>query len=170
MSEQPGWGTPPGAWDPAPGGPGLSAAEPPPSVARAVRLMLVRAALSVVGLITLFATQRSLREQIADADPALSGSSVDTAVTFALVGGTVFALLFLALYLWLASQVRRGKGWARIVTLVLSGLSAVSGLASLVQPAPLLSRVVGVLVLALDVAIFVLLIGPRSAEFTRRAR
>lgn len=163
MTEQPDWGAPP-----ATGGHVPAAAGPPPPVANAVRLMLARAALSLLGLVALFLTQDSLRQQVVESDPSLSGGTVDTAVTVALVGGAVFAVLFVALYLFLASQVRRGRSWARTTTLVLAGLSALSGLASLLQPAPSLSRVIGLVVLGLDIAIFALLLSPRSGPFFDR--
>ena len=141
---------------------------PPPPVENAVRLMFARAALGVLGLIVLFLTKDSLREQIQRSDPSLSTGTVDTATTAALTFSSVLGIVFLALYLLLALQVRKGKGWARIVTLVLAGLGVVSGLASLLGTAPALSLGLAVLTLALDIAIIVLLAQRRSNEYFRR--
>ena len=148
--------------DPAVGGP------PPPPVKNAVMLMFVRAGLGVLGLIVLFLTKDSLREQIQRSDPSLSAGTVDTATTEALTVSSVLGIVFLALYLLLALQVRKGKGWARIVTLVLAGLGVVSGLASLLGTAPALSFGLSVITLGLDIAIIVLLAQRRSSEYFRR--
>jgi hypothetical protein len=141
---------------------------PPPSVANAVKLMMVRAALSLLGLLVLFGTKSSLKEQILKADPTLSATKLDTALTVAITVGIVVAVIFTALYVLLALQVRKGKSWARIVTLVLAALSVLSGLSVLTQPATGLTRLLGVVDLALDVAIIVLLLLRPSAEYFRR--
>ena len=64
--------------------------------------------------------------------PTELGSAVSVAITV----GVVFAVVFTALYVLLALQVRTGRSWARIVTWVLAGLSALLGVASLLSPAP----------------------------------
>ena len=99
---------------------------PPPPVKNAVMLMFVRAGLGVLGLIVLFLTKDSLREQIQLSQPTLSAETVDTATTAALTFGGVLGIVFIGLYLLLTLQVRKGKGWARIVTFVLAGLGVVS--------------------------------------------
>jgi hypothetical protein len=148
--------------DPAPMGP------PPPPVENAVRLMFARAAMGVVGLIVLFLTKDSLRDQIRRNDATVSAEMVDTAMTVALIFGSVVEIVFIGLYLLLALQVRKGKNWARIVTLVLAGLGVVLGLASLLGTVPALTLGLAVLTLALDIAIIVLLAQRRSGEFFRR--
>ena len=148
--------------DPAPMGP------PPPPVENAVRLMFARAALGVVGLLALFLTKDSLRDRITRNDATVSAEMVDTAMTMALIFGSVVEIVFIGLYLLLALQVRKGKNWARIVTLVLAGLGVVLGLASLLETAPAVSRVLSLIALALDIAIIVLLAQRRSGEFFRR--
>jgi len=57
-------------------------------------------------------------------------------VSVAITVGVVFAVVFTALYVLLALQVRTGRSWARTVTWVLAGLSALLGVVSLLSPAP----------------------------------
>jgi hypothetical protein len=148
--------------DPAVQGP------PPPPVANAAKLMLLRAALNLLGLLVLLGTRSSLKDQIRNADPTLSPAELDTAVTTTIAAGLVFGIVFIALYVLLALQVRKGKNWARIVTWVLAGVSALSGLASLAQPIPGLSRILGLVTLLLDAAIIVLLALRPSSQYFHR--
>ena len=143
---------------------------PPAPVQNAVMVMFVRAGLGVLSLIVLFLTKDTLREQIQLTDPSLSPETVDTATTAAVTFGGVLGIVFIGLYVLLALQVRKGKGWARIVTFVLAGLGVVSVLASLLQTAPALTRGFSLVALALDVAIIVLLAQRRSNDYFRRPR
>lgn len=154
-----------------PDGPGFQTTEPgppPPPVANAVKLMMLRSALSLLGLLALFGTRGSLKEEILKADPTLNSNKLDTALTVAISVGIVVALVFTALYVLLALQVRKGKSWARIVTLVLALLAVLSELSSLTQPATGLIRLLGVVELAIDIAIIVLLMLRPAAEYFRR--
>ena len=148
--------------DPAPMGP------PPPPVQNAVMVMFAQAGLGVLGLIALFLTKDSLQDQIRRNDATVSAEMVDTAMTVSLIFGSVVEIVFIGLYLLLALQVRKGKNWARIVTLVLAGLGVVLGLAFLLGTAPALSRGLALVALALDIAIIVLLAQRRSNEYFRR--
>ena len=157
---QPQYGMPPVTpHQPAVAGP------PPTQVDNAVKLMFARAALSVLSLLALFVTQDALRDQLREADPTISGSTLDTALTVALVAGTVFGLIFVTLYVLLALQVKKGKNWARIVTLVLAGLSLLAGLIGLTQAAPALSRIIGIVILVVEIAIVVLLLSSQAKQF-----
>ncbi len=154
---------------PMPGQPhsGPATAGPAPApVETAFKLMLARAALSLLSLLALFATKDALREQIEKSNTGTT--DIDTVVNAALTIGVVFGLLFTVLYVALAFQVRKGKSWARIVTFVLAGLSILSGLASLAQPVPAISRILGLLVLIVDIAIVVMLVNKKSGEFFHR--
>jgi len=157
---QPQYGMPPVTpHQPAVAGP------PPKQVDNAVKLMLARAALSVLSLLALFVTQDALRDQLREADPTISGSTLDTALTVALVAGAVFSLIFVTLYVLLALQVKKGKSWARIVTLVLAGLSILTGLFGLTQAAPALSRIIGIVILVVEIAIVVLLLSSQAKQY-----
>lgn len=150
---------------PAPGGPGLGA--PPAQVTNAVKLMFVRATISVLGLLVVLLTRDSLRETLQRQNPALGSGGLDTAVTAAVGFSLVFGLVYLVLYVLLALQVQKGRSWARIVTLVLTGLSVLSGLYGLVAAAPALSKGIAVLTLVVDIGIFVLLVSKPAGEFFR---
>lgn len=164
--------TPYGDYQPMPGEPPRDPAmrgAPPPSVQTAVKLMFARAALGLLGLLVLLATRGTLQQQIQNADAGLSADEVETATNAAVTIGIVFGLLFIGLYVLLALQVRKGKSWARIVTLVLAGLGVLTGLASLLQEAPALSRVVALITLVVDAGILFLLLQKPSAQYFRRA-
>jgi uncharacterized membrane protein len=82
----------------------------------------------------------------------------------------VFGVIFLVLYVLLALQgVRKGRNWARIVTIVLAALGVVSLAASFAQAEPALSRVVTFLTAVIDVAIIVFLTQRPSRDFFRPA-
>lgn len=148
---------------PAPGGP----VTPPAQVTNAVKLMFIRAAVSLLGLLTAFLLRDSLAEVIRRQNPAFDQQQIDAAVTVGLTISLVFGLVYLVLYVLLALQVQKGRSWARIVTLVLAGLSVVSGLYGLFGAAPALSKGIGLVTLALDAAIFVLLVSKPAAEYVR---
>lgn len=144
------------------------AGPPPSTVANAAKLMMLRAGLSLLGLLVLFGTKGSLKEQILKADPTLDTGRLDTALTVAIAAGIAIAVVFTALYVWLALQVRKGKSWARIVTLVLAVLSVLSGLSTLMQPATGSTRLLGLVDVVLDIGIIVLLLMRPSVEYFRR--
>lgn len=148
---------------PAPGRP----VTPPAQVSNAVKLMFVRAAVSLLGLLTAFLLRDSLAEVIKQQNPAFDDRQLDTALTAGLAVSVVFGLVYLVLYVLLALQVQKGRSWARIVTLVLAGLSVLSGLYSLFAAAPALSKGLGLVTLLLDVAIFALLVSKPAAEYVR---
>ena len=142
----------------------------PSSVLTAVRLMFARAAVSLLGLLSVLASRDALERQIRASQPTATGETLQNAVNVAITVGLVFGVIFLVLYVLLAMQVRKGRSWARIVTFVLAGLAIVSALGSLLQPANGLSRVLALITLLLDVAIIYLLAQRQSgAYFTSRS-
>ena len=143
---------------------------PPAPVATAVKLMYARAAVSLISVLALFTGRDALRAQLSDADASIPPAALDTAVSVAIAVSAVFAVVFAALYVLLALQVRKGKSWARTATLVLAGLSALLGVVSLLSPGPGLARVLGLVALALDIAIIVLLVGKASSAYFRHQR
>ena len=166
MSDQP----PPGSYPAMPPepsrGPAAQGVLPGP-VANAVKLMYARAAVSLLSLPVLFTSRDSLRAQLSEADATITPAELDSGVSVAITVGVGFAVVFSAVYVLLALQVRKGKSWARTVTWVLAGLSVLFGVASLLSPAPGLARVVGLVALALDVAIIVLLAAKASSGYFR---
>ncbi len=74
-------------------------------------------------------------------------------------------LIFIVLYVRLALQVRKGKNWARIGKWVLAAFGVLSALGSLVQTAPVASRVLSLIAGLIDIAIIVLLAQKRSSAY-----
>ena len=162
--------SPPGgypAMPPEPGRPAGPVGPPPAPVENAVRLMFVRAGLSVLGLLALLLTRESLRTTLLEQNTTLDPSQVDTAVSVALGVGLVLGAIFAVLYVLLALQVRKGRSWARIVTIVIASLSLLAGLANLAQPAPAVTRVLGLLTLLIEVGILYLLLTRPAADYFR---
>ncbi len=162
-----------GQYSPMPGEPSRAPVvlgPAPPPVTNAVRLMFVQAALSVLGFVVLLATKDTLRKEIFKKNTDYSTQKLDDVVNAAITIGIVIGIIFTILYVLLALQVGKGKNWARIVTWVLAGLGVLSGLLSLGQPEPALSRVLSIIGLLIDIAIIVLLAMKPSNEYFRRPR
>ena len=145
-------------------------AAPPAPVRNAVTLMFVRAAVSVLGTLALLLTRESLRTTLLEQNSALSPAQVDAALSVAISVGLVLGAIFAVLYVLLALQVRRGRSWARIITLVLAALSLLAGLTNLAQPAPAVTRGLGLLTIVLEVGILGLLLTRPAAEYFRTRR
>jgi hypothetical protein len=139
---------------------------PPSSVVNAVRLMFLGAALSALGIIVLLTAKSSMRTAIANKNPNYDAHKLDTAVNAAIAISVVFGIIFLVLYVLLALQVRKGKNWARIVTLVITAIGVLSTLSSYAQPAPAIVHIFGTISGLLDLAIIVLLV--QSKQYFRR--
>jgi hypothetical protein len=160
-----------GPYNPMPGepprGPITKGAAPAP-VTNAVRLMFTQAGLSVLGFIVLLATKDTLRKEILKKNSDYSAQKLDDVVNAAIAIGIVIGIIFTVLYVLLALQVGKGKNWARVVTWVLAGLGVLSGLVSLTQPEPALSRVLSIIGLLIDIAIIAFLLQKPSNEYFRR--
>ena len=175
---------PPGPADPYPSAPfgsmpsgpsgmspnGAPAAVPPPSIQRAVLLMRVGAALSVLSILITLLTRDSLRSQVTStlrkSNAALTASQVDSAVSIAIVIAVVVGLVSVGLWLWMASANGKGRSWARIVATVLGALSVLSLLSSVAQgQMTTLNLVVSLVSLVLAVAILVLLWRKESSAY-----
>ncbi len=137
----------------------------PASVLNAVKLMFVRAGLGELGLIVLFATKSSMKTQILKANPTADAAKLGTLLSAAVAVASVVGLIFIVLYVLLALQVGKGKNWARIVTWVLAAFGVLSALGSLVQTAPVASRLLSLIAGLIDIAIIVLLAQKRSSAY-----
>jgi hypothetical protein len=165
------------AYPPLPAAPGYGAMPPaeygqpipvgpaPSSVVNAVRLMLVTAALGVVGLIVALSTKSTIKSKIAAKNPDFDAHKLNTAVNVTIGTLVVLGIIVIVLFVLLALQVRKGKNWARIVTWILSGLGILSALGSLGQSVAAASRAVSLVSGLLDVAIVVLLMQKPSNAF-----
>jgi uncharacterized membrane protein YiaA len=172
---------PPGPADPYPSAPfdsmpsgptgqGTPAAVPPPSIQRAVLLMRVGAALSVLSILITLLTRDALRSQVEStlrkSSSALTASQVDTAVSVAIGIAVVVGLVSVGLWLWMASANGKGRSWARIVATVLGALSVLSLLSSVAQgQLTTLNLIVSLVSLALAIAILVLLWRKESSAY-----
>jgi hypothetical protein len=136
----------------------------PSSVVNAVRLMLLRSAFGVISLIVLFATKDDLRKRIREDTPDATDSTVNAALGVA----AGFGIVILVFYVFLAFRIGKGANWARIVTFVIAGLGILGALISFGQPDPPLSRVLGIVVALIDVAVVVLLASGDSNRFFKR--
>lgn len=136
----------------------------PDTVTNAVRLMFAQVALSLLGLIALFATKSDYEDRIRENTPNASDSTVNAAIAVVVVIAVVFAVL----YALLAMQVGKGRNWARIVTWVLAGLGIISGFTQFGQPQPPVSRILGIIGLVVEIAIVILLALKASNDYFKR--
>jgi hypothetical protein len=148
--------------------PPTAAAVRPPAMDQAVMLMKVGAALSVVGLLLSLFMRDAVRDAVEKSNNgSLTPDQVDTAVTVGTATGIVFGLIGVGLWLWMASANGKGRSWARIVATVFFGFSVLGLLSTLVQPGPLLTKLITVLTTLLGAYIIVLLYKKESSEFYR---
>ena len=138
--------------------------ERPSSVTRAVQLMYVGAALSILETIVAWATKSQLRDQIEATSPTLTPDQVESAVTVSLVTGIVVGVIAVGLWLWMAAANGAGKSWARIVATVLGALGALSAVLSLTTGTGI-TIALQLVILVLAVAILVLLWRPASSAY-----
>jgi hypothetical protein len=106
----------------------------PQSVLNAVKLMYVGAAITTVSFIVSVATVGSTKSAIRKADPTYTTHQVNQLATFIIVVAVVSGLLGIALWLWMARKNGEGRGWARIVSSVLFGLSTLDMFGVLREP------------------------------------
>ena len=144
-------------------------AEPPASIRTAVLLMRVGAVLSLVSLLSTFFLFDQIRDEaersLAAQGTELSGDTLDAAVAVGVTFAIFFGLVGVALWLWMAWANGRGRSWARIVSSILFGLSAVSFLFSFTQPQPLVTTLLGLVNLVLGAVIVFLLWKRESSDF-----
>ena len=141
----------------------------PASIALAVKLMYVGAALSLLGIIVTFLSRDTIRDSVEkasrDATKPMTSDQMDAAVALGVGFGVVLGLIGVALWLWMAAVNGRGRKWGRVVATVFFGLSVLSLLGSLVQKPPVLSLVLGLVSLLLGAYIIVLLYKRESTEY-----
>jgi hypothetical protein len=154
--------------EPAPYNAPPAPTQTPPGVVLAVRLMFVRAALSLISVIAVIALKGTLKDDIRKKNPEWDADKLNTALNVAIAFAVVFAVVFVVLYLLLAMQVGKGKNWARIVTWVIAGIGVAGLLSSLAQTAPPLSHILSIVSGLIDIAIIVLLIRANGTGFFRK--
>ena len=112
-----------------PGGvqaPESSPANAPQSVLRAVRVMYVGLAASLLGIVVDMTTLSSTRSVILSRNPTFTTAQVNTAEHLEIGLFIASGLIGAALWLWMAQKCRAGRGWARVVSTVFFGIETLS--------------------------------------------
>ncbi len=143
------------------------AAEPPPSIKTAVSIVWAMVALSVLSAIV---TVVFLDDIVRAAGVDLGGSQEDAARAGAIAGAVIGVLIFGALWIVLAIFLRRGANWARIVLTVLAGIGLLSGIYSLSTGQHALLLILGLLQMALYVALLFFLWRRDSSDYINGRR
>jgi hypothetical protein len=158
-------------------GDGASPAEPstttmtmPQSVQRAVRVMYVGVAASLIGIAVDLTALSAIRRAITRRSTTMTAAQVNTAVHvevgFLIAGGLIGA----ALWLWMAQSSKAGKGWARTVSTVFFGIDTLSVLASLTAvPGGGLTRIYSLVVWVIGLIAIILLWQRPSSDYFRGA-
>lgn len=167
----------------------IQALERPKTLTYAVIGMWIGGALEIVSLLTLFTLDtgelKSLIISEIEGQPTYDSSVldaqqlVDVLIPVIVIGGVVFALISLGLWVWMAVTNGKGRGWARVTATVFGALSLAGTLSSLgglagnaafsgmsvpgSSPGIVLSVVDPLLVIAILVLLWV---RPSSAYFT----
>jgi hypothetical protein len=157
-----------------PGDAGSGPAEPatatmPQSVQRAVRVMYVGVAASLIGIAVDLTALSAIRRAITKRSTTMTAAQVNTAVHvevgFLIAGGLIGA----ALWLWMAQSSKAGKGWARTVSTVFFGIDTLSVLASLGVLGGGLTRIYGLVVWVIGLIAIILLWQRPSTDYFRGA-
>ena len=157
---------PGGAGPSGPSGPPTAQAMMPQSVQRAVRVMYVGAAASLIGIAVDLTAVSAIRRAIAKRSTTMTTAQLNTAVHvevgFLIAGGLIGA----ALWLWMAQSCKAGKGWARTVSTVFFGIDTLSLLAGLAVGGGL-TRFYGLVVWVIGLIAIILLWQRSSSEYFR---
>ena len=142
----------------------------PQSVLRAVRVMYVGLAASLLGILVDMTTLSATRSEIIKQNPKFTTAQVNSAehleIGVFIAGGLIGA----ALWLWMAQSCRAGKGWARVVSTVLFGIDTVSVLAGAAAvPGGGLTRIYGFVIWAIGLVAIFLLWQRSSSDYFRGA-
>jgi hypothetical protein len=124
-----GGGQPPQQFQPPP---------PPRSIQTAVKLMYAGAVLSAVTLIIQFtsinATKTAIRKANQASSHPLTASQLNSLVAVSVAFLAVIGVIGIGLWIWMAAMNRRGRSWARIVSLVFFILYTLDVLLALIRP------------------------------------
>jgi hypothetical protein len=143
----------------------------PQSVLRAVRVMYIGLAASLIGIVIDMTTLSATRSAILKRNPGYTATQLNNAehveIGLFIVGGLRGA----ALWLWMAQSCKAGKGWARVVSTVFFGIDTLSVLvgATGVQGGGGVARFYGFVVWAIGLVAIILLWQRSSSDYFRRA-
>ncbi len=140
--------------------------EPPGTVRAAVGLLYAGAAVTLLVVVVVLSTWDDPSEPLQlGVDGGLSGSSLDpdAVLRVGVPVGVLYALVVVALWVWMARANGRGRQWARVTATVLGGSAVV------VHPVAMATSGSGgfvrLVLLLHAVAILVLLWRPRSSRY-----
>jgi len=142
----------------------------PPSVLRAVQVMYVGAAASLVGIIIDMTTLSSTKSEIIRRNPSLTATQVANAEHVAIGLFIVSGLLGAGLWIWIAQMSKAGRNWARIVGTVLFAIDTISVFAGAATvPGGGATRIYSILVWLIGLAAVILLWQRASSDYFRGA-
>jgi hypothetical protein len=169
-------------YQPFPGGaePPESSSTPtaavPPSITRAVRVMYVGAAASLIGIIVDLTTYHSLEIALGtrkDKNGKLLTHAQVVDLAHVEIGAFVIGgLIAAALWIWMARSSLAGKSWARIVSTVLFAISTIGAFVSVgggALTAGDATRIYGFVVWVIGLAAIVLLWQRASSDYFKGA-
>jgi hypothetical protein len=138
----------------------------PTSVVRAVQVMYVGAAASVIGIIIALLDRHAIRTALANHNHKLTTSQLNTdyhaALGIAIVGG----LIGVGLWIWMAFMCEAGRSWARIVSTVFFGIETLNlALGSASTGSGGATRIYGILIWLIGLAAIIFLWQRPSSEF-----
>jgi hypothetical protein len=146
-------------------------ASAPQSVLRAVRVMYVGLAASLIGIVVDMTTLSATRAEILKRNPTYTVAQLNSAEHLEIGLFIASGLIGAALWLWMAQSCRAGKGWARVVSTVFFGIDTLSVVvgAAAVQGGGV-SRIYGFVVWAIGLVAIILLWQRASSEYFRAPR
>jgi len=145
--------------------------EPMPSTVRnAVRLMYAGAAFSAIDLIVSLITAGQISTAIQNAHPQWSHARVTANAHAELTASVIVWLVTIGFWVVMARTNQAGRGWARIVATVLSVLSTLSFVEAVIEPGPLVSKLIYLPLWAVGVAAVILLWRPATTDYIRSGR
>ncbi|SRR5260221_6661329 len=137
----------------------------PNSVQTAVKLMYAGAALTFVDLVVNLASIGSLKTGIKKAYPHYTPSQVHAAEVGLITINTLFLVIAIGLFLWMARASAAGHSYARIVGTVLFGLNTLLLLLSLARPHASLGLVFNLLIWLAGLGAVIMLWRRESAPY-----
>jgi hypothetical protein len=147
-----------------------SVATAPQSIVRAVRVMYVGMAVSLIGIIInltqLSAIKKSIEAHGGSMTQSQLNASYHAEIVLLVVGGVIGA----GLWFWMARSCGSGKSWARIVSSILFAISTISALANIARLSDGgVSRFYGIIVWLVGLIAIVLLWQRQSSDYFRSA-
>jgi hypothetical protein len=137
----------------------------PNSVQTAVKLMYAGAALTFVDLVVNLAAIGSLKTAIKKAYPHYTPSQVHAAEVGLIAINTLFSVIAIGLFLWMARASAVGHSYARIVGTVLFGLNTLLLLLSMARPHASLGLVFNLLVWLAGLGAVIMLWRRESSDY-----